>query len=154
MIRTRLVRLAYRAGYVAIRVWSAVLRPHTRGVKCLVSEGGAILLVRHAYGPRQWDLPGGFARRGEAFLETARREIDEELALPGADDPRQFAELRRRHLGRHETLGAMGVRVPTRVVEIRSLELLEAGWFDRRALPADRAEIVDEILALERGLSA
>jgi 8-oxo-dGTP pyrophosphatase MutT (NUDIX family) len=45
---------------------------------------GRVLLVRHTYGRRNWELPGGLALPGEDPATTARRELREEtgLALP------------------------------------------------------------------------
>ncbi|MBV9416653.1 MAG: NUDIX domain-containing protein, partial [Solirubrobacterales bacterium] len=38
-----------------------------------------VLLVRHTYGRRSWDLPGGTVRRRELPVDAARREMQEEL---------------------------------------------------------------------------
>lgn len=40
-----------------------------------------VLLVRHNYGRHNWELPGGRGEPGESALETAVREIREELGL-------------------------------------------------------------------------
>jgi 8-oxo-dGTP diphosphatase len=47
----------------------------------LVSPDGRVLLVRRAYPPHDWVLPGGNAEAGESLLETLRREVREELGL-------------------------------------------------------------------------
>ena len=154
MIPAPLGRLPYRGAYWVLRAWSMVVRPHTRGVKVIVCAGDELLLVRHSYGPRTWDLPGGFARRREPFEETARREIAEELELPGPTALRLLDHVQRRHMGRHETLGIVRVDGPARQVATRGFELLETGWFRRDALPARRADVVDDVLAVERGLAA
>ncbi len=75
-------RLAYRAAYVVLGVWWFVRRPHTRGVKLIVRDGDDVLFVRHTYGRRAaWELPGGGLKHGEAPLDAARREAEEELGL-------------------------------------------------------------------------
>jgi ADP-ribose pyrophosphatase YjhB (NUDIX family) len=143
-------RLAYRFAYLGLRIWSAVVRPHTRGVKCLVVDGSSVLLVRHSYGPAKWDLPGGFCRRHEPFEAAARRELGEELGLPGEARMTDLGELRRRMQGRHETLHGFRVEAGGRGVARQSIELVRVGWFERRSLPTDRAPIVDEIVQLDR----
>lgn len=154
MIPAPLARLAYRVAYIALRVWSAVLRPHTRGVKLVLCSGDDVLLVRHSYGPATWDLPGGFTRRGESFEAAARRELSEELSAAGARPLADLGELRRRHLGRHETLHGFRLETASRTVLPRGVELSRVAWFPRSQLPAERAAIVDEMLALERRLPA
>lgn len=52
------------------------------GAACtLLDDRGDILLVRHTYGRRNWELPGGGSRPGEAPEATARRELREETGL-------------------------------------------------------------------------
>ena len=42
---------------------------------------GAILLIRHSYGPSVWCLPGGGMDRGESPEQAARREVEEETGI-------------------------------------------------------------------------
>ncbi|MFL5845345.1 MAG: NUDIX hydrolase [Solirubrobacteraceae bacterium] len=150
MIPKPLGRLAYKLAYVGVRVVSLLAHPQTRGVKCLVCIDDDLLLVRHSYGPKLWELPGGFARRGEAPVATAARELEEELSVTGSLT--DLGELRRRHSGRRELLGVVRADLPSRVFAIRGCELVLARWFPRTALPEERAGVIDEILAFERGL--
>ena len=79
-------RLAYRVAHRLLRVYWRFARPQTRGVKCVVREGDAVVFVRHAYGDRRlWELPGGGIRRGEEPRDAAAREAREELGLDLAD---------------------------------------------------------------------
>ena len=146
MIPRPLGHLAYRVAYIGLRVWSLVLRPHTRGVKCLVCTGDEILLVRHSYGRRVWDLPGGFVQRDEEFAGAARRELDEELGLGEAGELTDLGEIRRDQMGRHETIRAFRVVLAARAGEIQGFELCRIGWFTRDELPARTAELVEDIL--------
>lgn len=146
-------RLAYRLAYLVIVAGSYLLRPHTRGVKCLLTHRDEVLLVRHSYGPGSWDLPGGFCRRGEPFEAAARREISEELGVTGGRYV-DLGEMVRRFQGRHETLHGFRVEVDRRSAATESLELVEARWFPRAHLPSERAQIIDDIEALEAGLPA
>ena len=57
------------------------------GNKCLgaaailLNDEGHVLLVKHSYGPLNWELPGGGAEVGESIIETALREVREETGL-------------------------------------------------------------------------
>ena len=81
------MRLGYRAAYVAMRLAALVLHPRTRGVKCVIVDGGGrVLFVRHTYGDRrQWELPGGGVHRDEPLPDAARREAFEELGVDVAE---------------------------------------------------------------------
>jgi 8-oxo-dGTP diphosphatase len=47
----------------------------------VVDEHRHVLLVRHTYGPLNWELPGGASQAGESIVETALRELAEETGL-------------------------------------------------------------------------
>jgi 8-oxo-dGTP diphosphatase len=47
----------------------------------IVDEGGQVLLVKHTYARRKWELPGGNTDPGESVEETALREVREETGL-------------------------------------------------------------------------
>jgi 8-oxo-dGTP pyrophosphatase MutT (NUDIX family) len=74
-------RLGYRMAYAALRVYWWIFRPASSGVKCVLTHRDEVLLVRHTYGPRGWELPGGSRKRNEEAAATATREIQEELGL-------------------------------------------------------------------------
>lgn len=65
--------------------------------KALIRDDeGKILMVRiPAWGgnPSHWDLPGGRMDPGETFLETLKRELDEELCTTYVGVPRHAATL-------------------------------------------------------------
>ena len=61
------------------RMWRRV--PLT-GVSVIVTNlDGALLLLRHSYGPKVWALPGGGIDQGEDPADAAKREVREELAI-------------------------------------------------------------------------
>ena len=47
----------------------------------ILNSDGHILLVKQSYGPLNWELPGGGAEVGESIIETALREVREEIGL-------------------------------------------------------------------------
>ncbi len=138
-------RVGYRVAYAVLVAGSLLLRPHTRGVKCAVVLGGEVLLVRHAYGSRRWDLPGGFVRRREAFGDAVRREVREELGV-AVGVWVELGELRRRNGGRHETLRLYRVEVSSRAIVVDPVEIAEARWFQIASLPPDRSELIAQAL--------
>ena len=47
----------------------------------ILDEAGKVLLVKHAYGRLNWELPGGHAEQGESIVATVIREVTEETGL-------------------------------------------------------------------------
>ena len=133
-----LLRLGYRVAYRVLRVWSALARPRTRGVKCvLLDDDGRALFVRHTYGARSnWELPGGAARRTEAAAVAVRREAREEL---GIDEPgwRAVGVAEGVWHGKHERLDVFVADRVGRPVRLDPVEIAQAGWFPLDA-PPDR----------------
>jgi 8-oxo-dGTP pyrophosphatase MutT (NUDIX family) len=136
-LRVRLERLAYRVAYRLISVfrWIApsIGRP---GVKCVLTHGQEVLLVRHTYGGSGiWQLPGGGARKGEDPVEVARREMREELGVEASSWERlpSVDPHLRRLLPRVSCLRG---EVADRTLTPDPVEIAEARWFHRGALPA------------------
>ncbi len=138
-------RLAYRLGYEALQAVWLITRPRLEGVKCVIADADRILLVRHSYGRRWWDLPGGTLDRGEPPHRAARREMHEELGLDGVEwEPLgQVVITGRRHT---DLLSCFGAELHDPVLELDHGELLEARWFGKGQLPSDRAPQVTAIL--------
>ena len=136
-----------------LRTYWFVRRPKLSGVKCVLTDGEEVLLVRHTYGPRAWDLPGGAIKRGEAPLHTASREMNEELGVAIADW---------RALGtftvvidhRRDHVYCFQAEAPGRELTIDLGELADAGWFARDGLPEDLGRYAGRILARVPGAGA
>lgn len=109
------------------------------------------MLVRHSYGDRRWMLPGGRVRKGEHPVDTARREMYQELGvrcqhwqLAGCLSARE-GYLRPSSTGsfrRHSTFYLYG-EVETAKIAPRPGELSDASWFEPGAFPDDRSESLD-----------
>jgi 8-oxo-dGTP pyrophosphatase MutT (NUDIX family) len=149
----QLKRLVYRLAFLMLQVRWAVQRPVSEGVKCLITDGERVLLVRHTYGPRAWDLPGGRGRRGEDPLDTARREMEEELGL-GAADWAVHGELRGRTYGRRDEIRVVRAEVSAPALRVDPVELEAAAWFERDRLPLWVSPFVGPVLAGEPAVSA
>lgn len=139
-------RLAYRTAYAALRAYWLVAHPTTHGVKCLLTDGEQVLLVRHTYGRREWDLPGGSMKRGESPDTAARREMSEELGV-NVDDWTTLAEMVVDDLQRHDQVQYMTAELSSPQLVIDRGELAEVRWFSRRQLPAGLGRYALAIIA-------
>lgn len=142
-------RTAIRCAYLALRVYWFILRPQMSGVKCVITHGDEVLLVRHTYGKRAWDLPGGTVRRREVPLDTARREMREEIGRQITDwDALGEMYVATNH--HRDNLHLFHGRLDDRRLELDLSELAEAHWFPRDELPADASRYVRQIIARVR----
>jgi 8-oxo-dGTP pyrophosphatase MutT (NUDIX family) len=147
-IRAR--RLAYRIASALLRVIRPLVPIDWGGVKCVLTDRGSVLLVRHSYGCREWDLPGGGRRRGEAHADAARREMDEELGLEVCWRPLGVLHAR---VERHrQTLHVYGAEVAAPKLTLDLGEIATASWFPLDALPDRTARFVRPILEGARPL--
>ena len=139
-------RVIYRSGYRVLQLFWLVTRPTKSGVKCVLVERDRVLLVRHTYGRRSWDLPGGALKRGESPLSGARREMGEELGIEDAQW-RELGVVRATMNHRRDTVHCFEARLASPEVTIELGELAVARWFDRDKLPDDLAPYVEPVMA-------
>ncbi len=138
-------RLGYRIALALLRVWWFLRRPVVHGVKYVLTDGDRVLLVRHTYGRRFWDLPGGTPKRREAFRDAARRETREEVGLT-LDEWTDLGGFEVTTYHRHDTLHVFHARTHAPRLTLDLGELAAAEWFPRDALPTDRGPYVAAIL--------
>lgn len=130
------------------RLWDAAgpMRPwlaghlHARfgiGVTGVVrTADGQVLLLRHRFWPAdsQWAFPGGFAKRGETFQETVRREVREETGLTVTVGP--LIEFRMGDRYRVQAYYAATLADGLDGLVLDRGEILDAGLFTLNTLPA------------------
>jgi 8-oxo-dGTP pyrophosphatase MutT (NUDIX family) len=152
--RAWLLSRFYRVAYQAARVYWFFVRPKKRGVKCAITRGDEVLLVRHTYGDRRaWDLPGGSIKRGEEPLAAARREILEELGLSISDWVALgdfFAE--QEHRG--DTMYCFHAVVVDASPIADRVEIADVRWFPSSALPERTGRFVRRILRMSEAAAA
>jgi len=136
LIPAPLHRLLYRVADRARRMWWSVRRPQRHSVFVAAFDtAGRVLLVRHSYGPPVWALPGGGVGRREDPEGAIAREISEELQCSLAEVQRVTTETEPDSGSRDErhlfVARLAGIPAP----DMR--EIVEIGWFDPVALPAN-----------------
>ena len=140
-------RAAIRCAYVGLRLYWFLARPKVVGVKCVVVHEDRVLLVRHTYGHRSWDVPGGTVRRRrEAPIDAARREMREELGRD-IDNWQELGVLYVNTNHHRDNLHMFQAEIDDLEVDIDLIELAEAAWFRRDELPPDVGRFVGKILA-------
>ncbi len=150
-LRLAVLRPVYRVAWRLLQLRSTLLPGRGRGVKCVLTHGNRVLLVRHTYGSRRtWYLPGGALRRHETPRQGAAREMREELGLRDLS----LREL----ITRDMRLERISVRLTALHAELTDievhpdpLEIGEAAWFAFDDLPVPRGSEVGQLLLLYVG---
>ena len=147
-VRNIVLRATYRIGYRVMHAYWRVAQPEKRGVKCVLTRGPEVLLVRHTYGPgTRWELPGGGVKRNEEPLAAARREAREELGVE-LGEWRFLGDLFDRIDGKRDQLWCYTAELGDRPIVRDGAEIAETRWFRRDDLPADVHRYVGRILEL------
>jgi 8-oxo-dGTP diphosphatase len=127
---------AWRAAGLSVHTYSGPVPLGAASV--IVDASGAILLVHHDYGERNWEIPGGGLEARESAEDAARREAREETGavleierLTGVYWEPDWGV----GGGHHFVFRArLAVGSPAPVVTDRA-EISELGWFARDAMP-------------------
>jgi 8-oxo-dGTP pyrophosphatase MutT (NUDIX family) len=115
-----------------------------------MTSGDQVLLVRHSYGDRRrWELPGGAVKRRERPLDAAVREVREELGVE-LSEWRSLGDVPVRIDSRRGALCCFAARADGLELRPDEVEVIEARWFARDALPERRGRYVTEVIALAR----
>ncbi len=146
-VTVTLRRLGYRVAYRVLQAVWFFTRPGKRGVKCLVTDRDRVLLVRHTYGRRAWDVPGGSVKRRESPLSAARREMHEELGLGDAEWT-EIGAFDGRVDHRRDTIHCFRAELAAPSLRIARAELQAVGWFERGRLPRDLGPYVQPVMAI------
>lgn len=141
-----LQRRGYRVAHRLLRMWWFVRRPALHGVKCVLTDKEWVLLVRHTYGDRGWDLPGGNVRRSEAVEEAATREMEEELGVR-VEHWAALGDILRISYGCQDTLHCFHAELDDPWLVLNEAEIDDAQWFPERELPAKVGRHVRPVLA-------
>jgi 8-oxo-dGTP pyrophosphatase MutT (NUDIX family) len=139
-------RTAIRCAYIGLRVYWFVVRPQVAGVKCVITNGGDVLLVRHTYGNRAWDLPGGQVKRREVPRDAARREMNEEIGRR-IEEWVDLGELYLSSNHHRDNVHLFHGRLADRRIDVDLVELDEAQWFAPDGLPTAVGRYVRPILS-------
>jgi 8-oxo-dGTP pyrophosphatase MutT (NUDIX family) len=138
-------RLAYRVAYMLLCVYRFTVRPRLTGVKCVLTDGDLVLLVRHTYGPSEWDLPGGGIKRHEPPVMAAQREMHEELGV-ALHELRDMGEVLARLHNSPVTVHCFRTELRDPSLAIDRGEIAAARWFDHKGLPPNLGRLVRPVL--------
>lgn len=118
-----------------LQAWGRLRRGLTLGVRIVVTDAEAqVLLIEHTYVPG-WHLPGGGVDRGETAEAAAARELVEEAGVKLTERPRLVSvhDNGRSYPGDHVLLYRAGAWVPCPATSRG--EIAEARFFPLDSLP-------------------
>jgi len=112
------------------------VRKATGSVVVIRDPSGRVLLVRRAYPPGDWVLPGGNAEVDESPVETAIREVREETGLDVAPERMTGVYYQADHqAGEFIHFVFSGSLDDTALIRPDRGEVAEYGFFEPNALP-------------------
>lgn len=150
----RLLAGVWRGAPSFVRRWGVALwQPRfmvTAGA-VVCDERGRVLLLHHVFRKGTgWGIPGGFLARGEQPDEALRRELLEETGL-GLEAVELAFVRTLSHAHQVEIIFRARLRASALDLRKESLEIDDAEWFERAALPDGLS--ADQRWLIERALS-
>jgi ADP-ribose pyrophosphatase YjhB (NUDIX family) len=123
-----------------LHVYWRYSRGLTLGVRAVVVDGlGRVFLVRHSYVPG-WHLPGGGVEPGETIMTALARELAEEGNLALTEVPVLHGVFFNSRVSRRDHVAVYVVRAFRQDgTPEPNHEIVEHGFFDPKALPANVA---------------
>ncbi len=121
--------------YPILKFYWRTFKPKSRGVKCVITFGEEILLIRNTYGGRHWTFSGGGAKRVETPEEAVKREVMEEVGL-AIEKPKPIGNLDWGYEGKKDVIYCFAAEVNSKNFKIDTTEILEAKWFKIAEVPA------------------
>jgi 8-oxo-dGTP pyrophosphatase MutT (NUDIX family) len=115
-----------------------VARGMTLGVRGVVlNSDNKVFLVKHSY-VAGWHLPGGGVEVGETFMEALMRELAEEGRIVPSGKPELHGLFFNSHVSRRDHVAVYVVRqFKQDRPPVANREIIECGFFDAGALPAE-----------------
>jgi ADP-ribose pyrophosphatase YjhB (NUDIX family) len=141
------IRIAYKCAALARRLYWFVIRPRTRGVKCLIEHDGKWLLIKNSYGHNAWTLPGGACRRRENPVDAAAREVAEEVGITPIE-MRPLGSFFTDREYKRDTVYCFHAVAATADHRVDGTEVVEAAWFKPGALPEKRSRTIASVVRL------
>ena len=122
-------RLAYRHGYRLVRIWWRLFGGRAVGSTVVLRCGDELLVLRESYRPGL-GLPAGGREPGETAVETAVRELYEEVGISLSADRLVMVRQTRLHVGGRVIDNTLfEARVEEKVEpRVDSREIVWAGW--------------------------
>lgn len=129
------------------RAYWFVVRPETRGVKCIIENDGKFLLTRLGYAHKSYTIPGGGVGKKETWEDAAIREVFEETGLR-LKDVKKIGEYKNTKEYKRDTVCVYYSEASSSKFAIDGIEVVEAGWFSASELPKNHVPRVEKLLGM------
>jgi 8-oxo-dGTP pyrophosphatase MutT (NUDIX family) len=140
-------QLFLKTAYPLLKVYWFLLRPRTVGVRCLITNGNTILLIRHSYGSKRWSVPGGGVKSQESLAATAKREVFEEVGIE-VSSIKNVGHIFHNAEYKKDTVWIFHTEVSSPECKIDNVEIVNAQWFPMDDLPKNSSQLLQQFLSL------